>query len=131
MGKVVQIVARGRFALSVETPNVDIWLDDERKAPEGWLHALDAETAISFLEFWAGQVNCASLDNDLGENVPEGRTVVLWLATKHMVEGKDYWPKRLHIHTANPVARDYMRAFVERYGPYGPYDPNSHGFVRE
>jgi hypothetical protein len=59
------------------------------------------------------EVKEASLDNDLGETIPEGRKLVLWMA-EH-----DKWPtERLAIHSANPVALEYMVGMIERYGPF-------------
>ena len=55
----------------------------------------------------------ASLDNDLGDGEPEGRKLVLWMC-EH-----DVWPREsIAIHSANPVASEYMVGLIERYGPY-------------
>ena len=61
----------------------------------------------------AGGVEEASLDNDLGEGIPEGRKLVLWMA-EH-----DTWPSRaIRVHSANPVSVEYMEGVIERYGPF-------------
>lgn len=50
-----------------------------------------------------------SCDNDLGENEIEGYKLLDWLeATGHN------YP--IHIHTDNPVARERMRAIIQRNG---------------
>jgi hypothetical protein len=88
-----------------------LWLDDIRPASEGWTWVKTAQEAIDFLK--TGEVTEASLDHDLGEDQPEGRTVALWMA-EH-----DVWPKdSVAIHSGNPVAVEYMSGVIERYGPY-------------
>lgn len=87
-----------------------LWLDDLRRPPDNsWTWAINVHQA----KFWlkTGYVEVASLDNDLGEGEPEGRTLVLWMA-EHMV-----WPAEVRVHTENPVARDYMLGMIERYKP--------------
>jgi hypothetical protein len=46
---------------------VKVWLDDEREAPEGWVHVRTPEEAIELLR--AGEVEELSLDHDLGLDV--------------------------------------------------------------
>jgi len=61
----------------------------------------------------AGEISEASLDNDLGEGVAEGRKLVLRMA-EH-----DLWPTQsLAVHSANPVSVEYMEGVIERYGPF-------------
>jgi hypothetical protein len=43
---------------------VRVWLDDVRKAPEGWVHVKTPEEAIDLLR--SGEVEEISLDHDLG-----------------------------------------------------------------
>jgi hypothetical protein len=50
---------------------------------------------------------------DLGEGVPESRKLLLWMAEN------DVWPtKSISVHSANPVAVDYMSGLIERYGGF-------------
>lgn len=43
--------------------------------------------------------------------VDDLRPVVLWLC-EH-----DRWPPVVHVHTANPVGRDWLTGMARRYGP--------------
>lgn len=86
-----------------------LWLDDIRPAPEGWVWVKTIDEAKPYLE---QGVSHASLDNDLGEAVPEGRKLVYWMAENGI------WPSDyLYVHSANPVARDYMVGMMHRYAP--------------
>ena len=96
---------------------VKIWLDDIRPAPHGWLRTYTVDETKQALLKWRGQVAQLSLDNDLGPKLPEGRTVVLWLAEK-AADGFDCWPDKITVHSANPVAKEYMLGMLARYGPY-------------
>lgn len=89
-----------------------LWLDDLREPPDdSWTWArtyAEAEQAMRSLE-----VTDASLDNDLGEGEPEGRRLVHWMC-EH-----DVWPRAtIAVHSANPVASEYMVGMIERYGPF-------------
>ena len=98
-----------------------MWLDDLRPAPEGWTHVYTVDEAKSFIQ--AGPITHASLDNDLGEGIPEGRDLALWMAEHNL------WPSQhLSIHSANPVAVDYMSGLVDRYGPYNYRSPDRRTF---
>lgn len=112
-----------------------LWIDDVRPAPEGYYWAKSISTAIyeimrynkeadyiwyyyilgyydretleRHLSVW--QIEEISCDNDLGPDEPEGYKLLDWLeATGHS------YP--IHIHTDNPVARERMRAIIERNG---------------
>jgi len=88
-----------------------LWLDDVRPPPEGWTHGKTAEEVIEPLK--TGQVIEASLDHDLGQDQPKGRTVALWMA-EHQV-----WPRDgISLHSMNSVGVEYMAGVIERYGPY-------------
>ena len=112
-----------------------LWIDDCRPAPEGyvWVKTVgeaiyeirryhreydccweyyilgycDRETLERRLEVW--KIEEISCDNDLGEYEHEGYKLLDWL------EAVGYnFP--IHIHTSNPVARERMRAIIERNG---------------
>jgi hypothetical protein len=89
-----------------------LFLDDIRTPPdETWTWVKTVEDAIPLLE--AGHVEESSLDNDLGEGIEEGRALVLWMA-EH-----DIWPaEEINVHSANPVAVEYMLGVIDRYGPF-------------
>ncbi len=112
-----------------------LWIDDVRPAPEGymwvktvdeaiyqliryqkevdfcWQHYIlgicDKEKLEERLSVWS--IEEISCDNDLGEYEAEGYKLLDWLE----VTGRNY---PIHIHSANPVARERMRAIIERNG---------------
>lgn len=112
---------------------IDLWLDDMRPAPSGWVHVKTAQEAIALLE--GGNVRKCSLDHDLGacaeccpmspeewliehsmQSMPHcdhfgtGYTVVCWM------EETGKWPmEKPTVHSANPVGRSKMLTTIERY----------------
>ena len=56
-------------------------------------------------------IEIISLDNDLGEREKEGYKVLDWLES--LQKPVDF---SIHIHSANPVARERMRAIIQRNG---------------
>lgn len=101
-----------------------LWLDDLREPPNpDWTWVKTVGEARRLLR--DGHVEAASLDNDLGLDEPEGRTLVLWMA-EH-----DIWPENeLTIHSANPVAVEYMTGVIERYAPFDRAERTGTKFVR-
>lgn len=111
---------------------VDLWLDDMRPAPEGWLHVKTADEAKPYLALRA--VRRASLDHDLGacdacngksaeawleehdyksmphcEHFGTGYTLVCWM------EETGYWPQeKPTVHSANPAGRARMQQAIDR-----------------
>jgi len=82
-----------------------LWLDDERPAPEGWLHAETAWQAIAWLA--SGKVVECSLDHDLGpERYGNGYLVLKWLEEQAFFGRVK--PLVINIHTANPAAMKRM-----------------------
>jgi hypothetical protein len=112
-----------------------IWMDDVRKAPEGYLWAKDVDTTIYEIMRCEREVDCIyrdyilgyisgdiaqerfnhyviteiSCDNDLGEGIAEGYKLLDWLEATD----RNY---PIHIHTANPVARQRMKSIIKRNG---------------
>lgn len=82
---------------------IKIWLDDERKAPEGWLRSYTAKETILLLKNYV--VSEISLDHDLGTD-DTGYDVLCWIE-KRVVLNK-YVPPTINIHTANASARQKM-----------------------
>lgn len=85
-----------------------VWLDDERKMPEGFdLHVRTATEAIDVLK--TGKVQLISLDHDLGP--PEAGTgydVAAWI--EEAAFSKQIPRLEWRIHSANPVGRERMLA---------------------
>lgn len=106
---------------------INLWLDDIRPAPIGWLHAKTvAEAKKAFREF---DVQHCSLDHDLGacDVCMGGMSPEDWLASTKMqsmpncshvgtgydlicwMEKNDIWSAfRPTVHSANPVGRQKM-----------------------
>ena len=91
-----------------------VYLDDMRKAPEGFLRCKTAIAAIALLQ--TGKVKEISLDHDLGEENKTGKfstgyDVVCWIEEKVAKEG--FIPPVIKIHSANPVGRKKIEAAIE------------------
>ena len=94
-----------------------IWLDDIRTPPDGsWKWFKTAEDAIDWFrlnhDVW--DVEILSLDNDLGEGRDEGYKVLDWLEEKKFYVPNFVVPKKIQVHSANPVARGRMEQSIER-----------------
>lgn len=90
-----------------------VYLDDERKAPEGWVQCRWPEEVIKLLE--TGQVTDLSLDHDLGEdcsysNPRTGYDVITWMEQQVATNPNFQPPRRMVVHSANPVAKQRMKA---------------------
>lgn len=118
------------------TEKINLWLDDIRPAPWGWVHVKTDEEARWYLE--KGMVQQMSLDHDLGA-CPEcmgGRTVEQWLVETNYqqmpncphfgtgytlvcwMEENDIWSvEKPTVHSANPVGRAKMQVAINRKFP--------------
>lgn len=88
---------------------INIWLDDVRPAPDGWIWAKDVGSCFYFLEEHQDQVGIMSLDHDLGT-----RTTGYDLA-KLLCENPMLFPKEIYLHTSNPVGRTNMFQLLRRF----------------
>ncbi len=89
---------------------INIFLDDLRKCPNGFILARNYQECINLLT--QNQVSILSLDHDLGsEYEPTGYDVC-----KYIIE-HDLFPKSVYLHTSNPVGRMNMYQLLERYKP--------------
>lgn len=92
-----------------------LWLDDIRPAPDSsWVefnNITDMIGAMKRLINWGANIEVISLDNDLGEGFEEGYKVLDWLES--LLIPVEFG---IHIHTSNSVARERMRAIIERNG---------------
>lgn len=86
-----------------------IYLDDERKAPDGWKQVRWPEEAIALLK--SGVVTHVSLDHDLGDDEHgTGYDVILWL--EEAVATRKFRPPHMVVHSANSSAREKMEAGI-------------------
>ena len=85
-----------------------VYLDDERKTPDGWVRTYTPEETIELLK--TGNVEYLSLDHDLGYKKPTGYEVVLWMEEQVFVH-KNYTviPKYTDVHSQNPEGVRRMR----------------------
>lgn len=87
-----------------------LFVDDERQSPQdgGWITAIDAAEAIRLINLErtvpGNVIEILSLDHDLGENVPTGYDVAVWVERQVYLDGM-IPPKVLKVHSANPVGR--------------------------
>ena len=92
-----------------------IWLDDIRPAPDKtWIHEETAEDMIALMRQildWGLEIEIISLDNDLGKGRMEGYKVLDWLESLMIPVNFE-----IHIHSANPVARERMRTIIQHNG---------------
>lgn len=91
------------------SPLRNVYLDDERRTPEGWVRVYWPAEAIALLD--TGIVAEISLDHDLGDDARgTGYDVIAWIeeavATRHFV------PPVIRVHSANPAARVRMEAGI-------------------
>lgn len=88
----------------------NLWIDNERTPPEGWVWvktALDAIKALRVCQF-----ETISFDHDLGDDGGTGYEVLLYLEAEVFRDSKYRCPKML-IHSANPVGRQRMQQAIE------------------
>ena len=95
---------------------MNIWLDDQRKAPDGWLHLHNAEEVEQLIQFVRGlkdfYIDTMSFDFNLS-HPKNGVDVMKYLADQCSQKntGK-YWPKTILYHSNDPDGVAAMRAFV-------------------
>lgn len=90
---------------------MNVYLDDERQTPEGWVRVFWPSEAIELLK--TGRVERISLDHDLGDDTRgTGYDVVLWV--EEMVATSGFRPPQILVHSANSSARNKMVAGVRK-----------------
>jgi len=109
-----------------EEKPLKIYLDDERKTPDGFRRTYTVSETIQLLMINNGKVHTLSLDNDLGIGVREGREVMKWIEEQAYFNTLKPIPY-LIIHTDNPVAENDMMA--SRYNAWKYW--NGHGYKKQ
>lgn len=97
---------------------VNVYLDDWRIAPKGWIQVWNVEGLIDIFENPEYEVHKLSLDNDLGvdeHNVPllEGVDFI-----KIFIE-RGYTCHKIFFHTSNPIAKQNMIFDLESAKKHG------------
>lgn len=83
-----------------------IYMDDARETPNGWQRTYTVKATIQLLE--TRLVTHLSLDNDLGDNEPEGYKVLDWLE-ETVYNDKTFPMPEVSIHSANATRVEYMK----------------------
>lgn len=95
----------------------NLWIDDIRLPPEGYVWAKTSSEAISILSERTEKFDHISFDHDLGGEKDDSgeydssRTVVLWLC-----ENDSHWPRFASVHSMNPIGREWLTGMIKRYG---------------
>ncbi|WP_033542895.1 cyclic-phosphate processing receiver domain-containing protein [Planococcus sp. CAU13] len=84
---------------------INLYVDDLRDCPEGFVVARNVEEAINFIENY--DVNILSLDHDLGEDAQGNLLPTGYDLVKIFCE-RGYYVNRVYIHTDNGVGRENM-----------------------
>jgi len=88
----------------------NLWIDDERHPPEGWIWvktALDAIKALRVCQF-----DIISFDHDLGDDGGTGYDVLLYLEAQ-VFSQPNFQCAELRVHSANPVGRHRMQQAID------------------
>jgi hypothetical protein len=93
---------------------VNIYLDDIREAPSCFIRTFTVEETIELLKKHNGNIGILSLDNDLGDNLAEGRKVIDWIDEQFYVNPDYVLPDGIEVHSANGPAGKYMRSVIHR-----------------
>jgi hypothetical protein len=89
-----------------------VFLDDTRLPPDdSWTVVRTVQEALGLLA--AGRVGEISLDDDLGENQPEGYEVANWIE-RMAFSYPSFRIPIVRVHTANLVARGRMLVIIGR-----------------
>ena len=88
-----------------------IWLDDIRKAPEGYVWCHSVNEAKHVIETSQEEVEFIDCDHDLGDYASDGGDGIKLL--DYLVETENFIPIRLH--TVNIVGRTNMIRTINRY----------------
>lgn len=84
---------------------IKVYMDDARETPEGWHRTYTVKETITLLQ--TRTVTHLSLDNDLGENEPEGYKVLDWL--EETIYNDSTFPlPEVTVHSSNLSRVSYM-----------------------
>lgn len=90
---------------------INVFLDDLRKCPPGFVLARTAEECILLLA--ECDVNILSLDHDLGAGEPTGHDVAAYIVRS----GK--YPREIYLHTSSEWGRSRMFQLLYKNRPEG------------
>lgn len=104
---------------------MNIYLDDERPTPEGFIRTYTVEETIDLIKANEGNIYKLSLDNDLGSGLSEGKEVLKWIEEQAFHNTLKPIP-HIIIHSQNPVAVDEM--MKARFNAWKSWQ--NHGYKR-
>lgn len=84
---------------------INLYVDDLRDCPEGYVVARNVDEAIEYLENY--KVKILSLDHDLGEDA-DGRLLPTGYDLVKLFCERGYHADRIYIHTDNGAGRENM-----------------------
>lgn len=95
---------------------MNIWLDDTRFAPEGWIHLHNITEVENFIKpirhLKDFSIDTMSFDFNLGHE-KKGIDVLKYLANLCISDNSArFWPKKILYHTNDPQGRKIMTDFV-------------------
>jgi len=90
---------------------INVYLDDVRPCPRGFVPARSAEECLLLLE--AEEVDMLSLDFELGFGMPNGLAVV------HAMIATGRYPKRVFVHSSSMMGRALMVRALREAAPAG------------
>lgn len=97
---------------------MNIYLDDIRPCPEGFVIARTKRDCMKLLE--ENKVEILSLDHDLGaEMFGTGYDVAMFIVEQQEIYNRNIWPKEIYLHTDNPVGRQNMFQLLDHWKPEG------------
>jgi hypothetical protein len=88
---------------------MNIYLDDVRTGPKGWLTVRTGEEAIKLLE--SRKVKMISLDHDLGLNIMSGYDVACWIE-EQVFTNEDYQCPDIKVHSFNLPGRQRIQQVI-------------------
>lgn len=92
---------------------INIFLDDCRITPNGYVRTYTVEETIELLEKHKGEIGIVSLDNDLGEGLKEGYVVAEWLEEQYYLNNYPL-PDNIIAHTMNIIAKHRMELIIDK-----------------
>ena len=104
---------------------INIWVDDIRPAPEGFIWLKSVNETIEFI--WYYQINfnkengsryidTISLDHDAGDYAADGGDYIRVLDFIEAHKDCINIPKHFHLHTMNPVGYENMKQIIKYNG---------------
>lgn len=100
---------------------INLFLDDERVEPLGFLRVSTVKTLVDFLELNDEEIDVLSLDHDLGEE-PDGTEAAKWLVGLYLDRDRI---KTIQFHTNNTVARKNMYSYLKSAQKAGVFSPST------